>query len=164
MSATVNTYLELVDSETRNLTEVLRDSFRSGMLLSRHVAVLYFDTRSLCNEFSNTSVDSYLLNISVDQLIKRLSDLTEKTLSIHRAMPNHLFIPRWMIWNSYQSLDRLISLIIEREAKNLGIPSTDVSIDQIMGELNKPINKSMLDKSIAELNANNLVHHDLVHD
>ncbi len=169
MNITAENYLSLVDSETKTISDIIKSSIHNGWVMTTHCLVVYFDSKAMLTNTLRVIKESNLLNH--EQLlddgsifVSKLERIEERTNTLYLGINPKLFFCRFLLKKTTKHYDAIIKAIVEHDAGVLGIPDTELPIDELMTELNKPKNKAMLEKSIAELNAGNFSAHKLIHD
>lgn len=161
MNATTMHVIEIIDNETRVLKSLSSEPIDYRGTLSALGLSLYLSSKTLCKQMLKGLVYH---DDDAMQMIKSLELVQESIKTAIQKMGNKALICQFFLKKANHNFSLAISDIIQQEAKLLDIPNTELPIDEVMALLNKPKNKAILERSIAELNAGKVVRHELVND
>jgi hypothetical protein len=164
MNITAQNYLSLVGSETQNINNLFTGSIYNGWTVGAHCATIYLDSKAMLKSIVQIVEESDQLFDDDLSFVSQLECIQNKTKAIYDDMGHGLFLCRFLLKKTVNHYGSMINAIVQHDARVLGIPSTELPIDELMEVLNKPKNKAMLEQSIAELKAGNLAHHRLIHE
>lgn len=169
MNITAENYLSLVDSETKTISDMIKSSIHNGWIMTMHCLVIYFDSKAMLASTLRVIKESNPLDPEqlLDEgsiFVSKLERIEERTNTLSLSINPKFLFCRHLLQKTAGHYDAIIKAIVQHNARVLGIPDTELPIDELMTELNKPKNKAMLEKSIAELNAGNFAAHKLIHD
>lgn len=164
MNITAQHYLNLVGSETQTISKLLASAISDGKKLSMHCLALYFDSRAMLKSSLKIIKGSDQLLDEDMRFVDSLDRLEKETKEICNKMGPELFLFWFLLKKTANNYGLIISTIIQHNAQLLEIPDTELPIDEIMTALNQPVNKSMLEQSLSELKAGNIVQHGLLHE
>lgn len=164
MNITAQNYLDLVGSETQNISNLFTGSIYNSWTVGAHCATIYLDSRAMLKNIVQIVKESDQLFDDDLSFVSQLERIQEKTKAIYHEMGHGLFLCRFLLKKTINHYSSMISAIAQHDALVLGIPTTELPIDELMDVLNKPKNKAMLEQSIAELKAGKSAHHHLIHE
>ncbi len=161
MSVTAQDYLNLVDNDANNISSIFKGLVHNSWVISAHCAAAYLDSKIMLKDITlEISLSDQLVDEKFN-LIARLDKIRSTVKELHHKMNGSLFMCRYFLKKTIDNCELLVKVIIEHDAKVLGIPDTELPIDELMAELNSPENKEMLGRSIAQLRRGNFSTHKL---
>jgi hypothetical protein len=164
MNITAQNYLNLVGSETQNISNLFTGSIYNSWTVSAHCVTIYLDSTAMLKNIVQVVKEHDQLFDDDLGFVSQLECIEEKTKAIYNEMGRNLFLSRFLLKKTVKHYSAMINAIVKHDAQVLGIPATELPINELMDVLNKPKNKAMLEQSIAELKAGNLAHHRLIHE
>jgi hypothetical protein len=164
MNITAHNYLNLVGSETQNISNLFTGSIYNSWTVGAHCATIYLDSSAMLKNIVEIIKESDQLFDDDLSFVSQLERIQDKTKTIYHEMGHELFVCRFLLKKTVAHYSSMINAIVQHDALVLGIPTTELPVDELMNVLNEPKNKAMLEKSIAELKAGNLTHHRLIHE
>jgi hypothetical protein len=160
MNAAALHFIEIIDNETKTLKSLSSAPIDYSAALIAIGASIYLCSKTLCKMLKRViSVDNEPM-----QLIKSLELVQESIKTANQKMGNKAIICQFFLNKANNNFSLAINDIIQQEAQLLGIPSTELPIDEVMSRLNSPENKAMLDRSLAELRTGKVSQHELMHE
>lgn len=164
MNITAQHYLNLVGSETQTISKLLTSAISDGKKLGMHCITLYFDSRSMLKSILKIVKESDQLLDEDMNFVDSLDRIEKETKEMCNKMEPDSFLFWYLLKKTAHNYGLIISATIQHNAQILGIPDTELPVDEIMAALNQPANKPLLEQSIAELKAGNVVQHSLLHE
>lgn len=153
-------YIQVIDNETVTLSRLLSTAFRSMWLVGSHCSVIYFESKQLLIDIDQALTGCNELFDEDMNLIGALERNQKKISEIMVEMPTSLWLCKYLLKMANANFNLIIDKIIKHDAKEHGIPDTDLPINEIMAELNQPPNRAILDESIAQLKGGKTVKHE----
>lgn len=167
MNITAQQYLSLVESETQTISKLLSSAISDSKQLTMHCLALYFDSRSMLKSILKIIKESDQLldeDMSFVDDLNRIEKYNKEICNEFESKLPQLFLFWFFLKKTANNYGLIINEIIQHNAQILKIPETELSPDEIMAVLNQSANKAMLEKSLTELKAGNVVQHGLLHE
>lgn len=161
MNITAQNYLNLVGSETQNISNIISESIHNGRVVGVHCAAIYFDSKAMLKNILRVVKESDQLFDDDLCFTSQLERIQDKTQTIYHEMGHNLFFCRFLLKKTANHYGSMISAIVEHDARVLGIPDTELPVDEIMAILNQPTNKTMIEQSLVQAAAGETEQHQL---